>query len=119
MFEHEGTLQKWEHFASGKAIVAKYGKRAADIDDPEAWRSIAKNIAVGIYNLCSVLDPDHIVIGGGVGSHFAKFRDFLFADLRALADPQVTIPPITQAVQPEQAVINGCIIYAKQHEQHS
>lgn len=119
LFEHDGRLQKWEHFASGKAIVAQFGKKASEIDDPETWKIIAQNIAVGLYNLCSVLEPEHIVIGGGVGTHFAKYKDFLLQDIRDMADPLVHIPPITQAAQPEEAVINGCIIYARQHEQHS
>ncbi len=118
LLEHDDKLQVWETFASGKAIVARYGKRAADIEDPETWKLISQDIAAGLYNLCAVLDPDHIIIGGGVGSHFPKYRDFLVADLQAMSDPQITIPPITQALQPEEAVIHGCIIYASQHEQH-
>lgn len=118
LFEHEGRLQKWEHFASGKAIVARFGKKASEIEDPETWKIIARNIAVGLYNLCSVLEPEHVVIGGGVGTHFAKYKDFLLQDIQDMADPLVHIPPITQAVQPEEAVIRGCIIYARHHEQH-
>lgn len=118
IFEHNGRLQPWEHFASGKAIVAQFGKRASDIDDPEAWQQIARWLAVGIVDLVSVLDPDVIVIGGGVGSHFAKFSGYLRKDVSDLTTALVNVPEIVQAVAPEEAVIYGCIIYAQQNTAH-
>lgn len=118
LFEHEGKLQIWEKFASGKAIVAKYGKRASELNDPKAWREIAKCFAVGIVDLTAVLEPDIIIIGGGVGSHFKKFGDFLQQEVNTLTPPIVNKPPIVPAKAPEQAVVYGCVILAKQHEQH-
>src|SRR3990167_1735298 len=31
LFEHDGKLQRWEEFASGRALRQKYGMRASDI----------------------------------------------------------------------------------------
>ena len=43
--ERHGKLETWEHFASGKAIVRRFGKRASDINDESTWRTIAHDFA--------------------------------------------------------------------------
>lgn len=113
MLEHEGQLVKWESFASGKAIVAKYGKRASELDDPEAWATMSRYFAVGILNLLAVMQPDVIVIGGGVGSHFDKFGESLVTELKKYENPMLPIPPIRQAERAEEAVIYGCFELAR------
>lgn len=114
MIEHNGIIQKWESFASGKAIVARFGKRASELEDPEAWKAISRDLAVGMLDLIAVLQPDVIVIGGGVGAHFDKFGKFLIAELKKYENPMLPIPPIKQARHPEEAVIYGCYDLAKQ-----
>ena len=119
LFEHEGKLVIWEKFASGKAIVAKYGKKASELNDPKAWDEIAKWFALGIVDLTAVLEPDVIIVGGGVGTHFKKYGAFLTKHINELTPVVVDKPPIVPAKAPEQAVIYGCVILANQHEQHS
>ena len=112
---HNGRTQTWESFASGKAIVRRFGKRASDISDPAIWKIIAHDIASGLINVIAEVQPDLVVIGGGVGSHFALFGDFLKAELKKYQNPMVTIPPIEQAKHPEEAVIYGCFEFIKDH----
>lgn len=115
LLEHKDKLERWEHFASGSAIYKKYGKKASEIDDPHTWYVIARNLAVGMINVIATMDPDVIVIGGGVGSNFEKFDDRLKEELKIYENPMVTIPSIVKAKHPEEAVIFGCYEYAKQH----
>ncbi len=117
MLEHKGKIMSWEEFGSGKAIVEKYGKRAEDINDPEIWKAIVKDFAVGIVELIAVLAPEVIVIGGGVGSHFNKFGILLNKQLKQYETPLMPMPPIVAAKHPEEAVIYGCYEYAKQHHE--
>lgn len=114
MIEHEGELKKWESFASGRAIVAKYGKRASELDDPEAWKVIAHDFAIGMLDMIAVVQPEVIVIGGGVGSHFDKYGDFLTAELKKYENPMLPIPPVLEAKRAEEAVIYGCYALARQ-----
>ncbi len=81
LLEHEGRLTLWEDFASGKAIVAKFGQRASEITDPRHWYIIARNIAIGLVDVIAATNPDAVVIGGGVGSHFSKFSDRLIEEV--------------------------------------
>lgn len=119
LFEYEGRLLPWEKFASGRAIVAKYGKRASDLDDPKAWQEISKWFALGIVDLCAVLEPDIVIIGGSVGTYFNKYGKYLNKYAHEIAPKMVTIPPIIGAQKAEEAVIYGCIELARQHNEHN
>ncbi len=114
LLEHDGKLQLWEAFASGKAIVAKFGKRADEIDDPATWYVVARNIALGLIDVIAATTPDVIVVGGGVGSHFDKFGEKLITELKIYEDHLLRVPPVFGAQRAEEAVIYGCYILAKQ-----
>jgi glucokinase len=116
--EHEGRLQKWQEFASGKAIFAKYGKKASDIpaEDTGAWYKISRNIALGLNPLINIFTPDAVIVGGGVGTHFAKFGDRLHEELMIFGNSLVSVPPLRQALRAEEAVIYGCYEYARQQQ---
>jgi predicted NBD/HSP70 family sugar kinase len=115
MFEHDGKTIKWEAFASGRSLKEKYGKLASEINDPAIWKEFASGVAQGFEELLATIQPDVIVIGGGAGAHFEKFKDFLVKDLQAIKNPMVPIPPLLKARRPEEAVIYGCYDYIKQN----
>jgi predicted NBD/HSP70 family sugar kinase len=113
LYEHEGKLQQWEDFASGKAIVAKYGQRAAEIDDYETWKEISHNLAIGLINACATYTPDLVILGGGVGTYFDKYQQTLKEAIHAMKPDELTVPEIRRAAHPEEAVIYGCYHLAK------
>jgi len=113
LLEHGGKLQPWEDFASGQAIVRRFGKRASEITDKDTWQIIAHDIALGFIDLIALMQPDIIVLGGGVSAHYAKFKDFLQQYLTEYENPLVTIPPIKEAARPGLAVVYGCYDLAK------
>lgn len=106
--EHDGKLMAWEDFASGSAIVAKYHKRAAEISDEATWREIVPLFAMGMLDLLATIQPDAVIIGGGVGSHFDRFGKLLIEELQRFGTDLVPIPPILPAKHAEEAVIYGC-----------
>ena len=108
---HNGALERWEKFGSGKAIHEKYGKLASEIEEPAVWNEIGDNVAQGLLAICPILRPDIIIIGGGVGAHLDKFSDRVGSILdEHLSDPQR--PTIIKAAHPEEAVIYGCYYHA-------
>jgi predicted NBD/HSP70 family sugar kinase len=113
LLEHKGRLQKWEDFASGRAIVRRFGKRASDITDEKTWKIISRDIAVGLFDLITFIQPDVVVLGGGVGTHFDSFDDHLSKEIARFATPITPIPPIRRAQRPEEAVVYGCYYLAK------
>jgi predicted NBD/HSP70 family sugar kinase len=113
MLEHKGKLQMWEHFASGQAIVKRFGLRASEITDDKIWKIIARDIAIGLYDLIAFIEPDAVVLGGGVMEHLTKFDDMLMKQLKEFETPITPIPPIYQAQRPNEAVVYGCFDLAK------
>ncbi len=115
IIERHGKTMSWESFASGKAIVSRYGLRASEITDTSTWQTIAEDIAVGLIELLAILEPEIVIIGGGVGAHFKKFEKPLIKALKEYETPLMPIPPVIQAKRPEEAVIYGCYKYIKDH----
>ncbi len=66
MFTDKNKLEQFEHLCSAGAIVKKRGKLSNSYLNKEFYRYLAINLA----NIINTLDPDIIVIGGGL-------RDFL------------------------------------------
>lgn len=112
-FDRNGKRTQWEDFASGRAIVEKYGKRASEITDKKIWKEISQNIAIGLIELIAVIQPEVIVLGGGVGTHFSKYKKPLLEELAKYELPIIPIPPIIKAVNPEEAVVYGCYHLSK------
>ncbi len=114
LFEHNGKLVSWEKYASGKAIVETFGKQAKDIEDPEIWDKISRNITQGLVELIAVTEPDVVVIGGSVGVYLDRFIAPLEEHLKELETPLLKFPPVEKAQRPVEAVIYGCYDYAKE-----
>jgi len=114
VLEHEGKLQKWEDFASGRALVQRFGLPAEALDNPFAWKAYAKDIARGLDILLATLQPDLVIIGGSVGAHMTKFSEFLKEWMKKISNQMVSIPPIIKADKAEEAVIYGCYEYIRQ-----
>ncbi|HZP55368.1 MAG TPA: ROK family protein [Candidatus Saccharimonadales bacterium] len=114
-FDYEGKNQKWEDFASGKALSQRYGKLAAEINDKSIWKQYAHLVAMGFEELLPTAQPELIIIGGGAGAHLEKFISYLTHELKMINDPLVPLPEIVRAKRPEEAVIFGCYEYIRQN----
>lgn len=112
VFEHNGTRATWESFASGKAIYNTYGMFAKDITDTVIWSEIANRISTGLLVLIPTLQPDVIIFGGSIGTHFAQYGDALRAELAQSLPSVIAVPELIQATHPEEAVIYGCYFNA-------
>jgi predicted NBD/HSP70 family sugar kinase len=108
VLEHHGKLSTWESFASGQAIVKRFGKMARDITDQKTWTIITHDIAIGLYDLIAFIEPDAVVLGGSVPTQFERFHHLLDKELAQLQTPLTPIPPIFQAKRPAEAVVYGC-----------
>jgi predicted NBD/HSP70 family sugar kinase len=115
LFEHDGKTEKWENFASGRALKEHYGKLASEIENPAIWREYVKTLTVGFEDLLATVQPEAVVVGGGVGAHFEKFKSYLEEELNKINNPLVPVPPLLKAQRPEEAVIYGCYDYIKQN----
>lgn len=113
ILEHNGKMTRWEKFASGKAIVKQFNQQASQITDANTWKIIAQNISIGLLDLCAVMQPQLIVLGGSVSVYFEQFRVPLESIMQAFSTPLAPTPLIVQAKRPKDAVIYGCYELAK------
>lgn len=112
LVEYDGQVREWETFASGKAIYDIYGKYARDITSKRTWKQIADRISRGFIATIPVLQPDIIIIGGSMGTHFSHYGTQLKALLNEHMPGHIPVPQIIAAQHPEEAVIYGCYYYA-------
>lgn len=112
--DYNGKLTRWEDIASGRALVERYGKPGSEIEDPKIWRQFAKDLSLGLVELVAALQPEVIIIGGGIGTHFDKYAGFLRAELKRHENSMVPMPPVIQANKPQEAVIYGCYDFTRQ-----
>lgn len=113
LLEHNGKSVPWESFASGRAIVERYGKKAEDINDKATWKTISHYLAQGLIELIAITEPDVIVVGGSVGTYFDRYGALLDEALQRYHLPLVAIPPIIGAQRAEDAVVFGCYDLAR------
>lgn len=112
--DHYGKHVSWESFASGHAIVERYGRKAQDITDAKTWQAISRDIASGLIELIAITEPEVIVFGGSVGVYYDRFGGPLKAELEKYITPLVSLPDLRAAKRPEDAVLYGCYDLAKQ-----
>ncbi len=106
--EHNGQLQRWEDFASGHNFYERYQQYGADVDDPAVWQDYAQRVATGLLVIIPMLSPDRVIIGGSMGTHYHKYGQFLEEILQRQLPIHMQHTQITQAKNPEEAVIYGC-----------
>lgn len=112
--DYRGKRMAWEKFASGKAIVEMYGKKAMDIKDEATWRQVSHELAKGMIHLTTLFEPEVIVIGGSVGEYFDRYAKPLKEELGKYHVPIIKLPELRQAQRPNEAVVYGCYDLAKQ-----
>jgi predicted NBD/HSP70 family sugar kinase len=109
--DQNGKRQEFEEAVSGRAIKRRFGKFGYQITDPKTWDLYAADLALGLHDLITVLSPEIVVIGGGVGVHLKRFHDPLVKHLRALKQ-MYELPPIVEARYIETGTAHGALILA-------
>ena len=89
---HDGEYVRWEDFAGGRGVVSRFHKKADEITDPAEWREIGENLAHGLGAVCSVLQPEVIILGGSVGKHADSYSPFIMEFLAGHLHPVVRQP---------------------------
>lgn len=118
MFNFEGQWQAWEDFASGSAFKQHFGHFAQDITNNNEWQEIGSRLSIGLGAVIPTLQPEIIVLGGGVGQYCDNYSHFITEQLRKRLPDFIAIPPIVTAKHPTEAVLYGCYYYA-QHQKDS
>ncbi len=108
----------WEDVASGRAFSGHFGKFVHELNTQAEWQWVAEKIALGLYTLIPALQPQVVVVGGGVGAFLDHFRQPLQDLLAKHISSYIPLPEIRVAKHSEDAVLYGGYYYA-QHRQVS
>lgn len=112
---YEEKIQRWEAFASGKALVDRYGKQASEIDNEEDWKDIGERIGYGVAICCSILQPQVVIFGGGAGQYADRFSKYIKAYLEKNSSPIIKQPEVLLAAKyGADSAIHGCFTILKQ-----
>lgn len=108
VFPWKGEHHTWEGIASGRSILRDFQKYAYEIKDPRMWEEIAERISMGLLALIPAVQPDVVIFGGGIGTHFDQYKDSLEQKIKSRLPALIPLPPMSQVPNPEEAVIYGC-----------
>lgn len=106
------TWKEWEDIASGRAIVAHFGRLAQDLKTAEEWQWLAENVAQGLVPVITTILPQTVVIGGGVGHYFDMFKPYLTEKLHRRLPDFILAPKLLAAKRADDAVLYGCYYHA-------
>lgn len=110
---NHGLAGTFENIVSGSAIKRRFGKIAAEIDNPHDWTLISHDLAQGLFNLIVSTAPDIVVLAGGVSVHYKKFARPLARELARLKPLYLyKLPKIVPAQYVETAPVLGAILLA-------
>ena len=95
--EYNGRVQKYEEFASGRAIVKVYKKFAREITSKRVWRQIADRVSRGLLVLTPIIQPDVIIFGGSVGTYYERYGEYLEETLKKHLPENIPVPKLVHA----------------------
>lgn len=104
---YQGHEDSWEQLAAGPALTERFGM-ISDDTAAEAWPEIAERISIGLSALVAFIQPDVVVLGGGIGKFTDRFSGLLSGLLAERLPAHTTLPHIVSAPHPELTVIYGC-----------
>ena len=108
MYWYDGKIKEWEDIAAASAIENYYHiDRATDLKKKAALQDIAERISLGLPDIIKKYHPDTIILGGPMGKVFRLYAKYLPSDLGV---------KLRRPKRPNESVIYGCHIYAKQKE---
>ena len=108
LYQYNGEVKEWEDIAAASAIENYYHvDRATDLRKKPVLEDIAKRIYLGLPDVVKEYHPDTIVLGGPMGKIFKLYVKYLPNDLGV---------KYRRPKRPNESVIYGCYIYAKQKE---
>ncbi len=116
LYYKNDQLKHWEDIVSGRVIFEEYGKKAGEIEDDKIWEEIGLKIGYGLGAVCSTLQPEAIIFGGGIGQFADKFTpitsSYLENNLHAIVrKPMAYLSP----KYVEDSVLVGCYEYIKDY----
>ena len=106
-YRYNGKLQEWEDIAAASAIENFYHvDYATNLRKKDIMKDVAKRVSLGLPDIVKKYQPSNIVLGGPLGKVFKLYAKYL---------PDLNVK-YRRPKRPNESVIYGCYLYAKQKE---
>ena len=106
-YSYNGKTMEWEDIAAASAIENAYHVEwATNLRGQVIMKDIAARIALGLPDIINQYSPDRIILGGPMGKIFKLYSKYL---------PELGVK-YQRPKRPNESVIYGCYLYAKQKE---
>ena len=104
----DGKIKEWEDIAAASALENAYHvDRATDLRKKTELIDIANRVYLGLPDIIKEHHPDTIILGGPMGKIFKLYAKYL---------PDDSGVKYRRPKRPNESVIYGCFLYAKQKE---
>lgn len=70
------------HLKYKQSVFEKYASNSARISKELSWKAWSKELNVYLNHLSAILNPDLIILGGGVSKEFSSFSKYLNVETR-------------------------------------
>lgn len=119
-YVYQNQSLEWEQIASSRAIRLAYNiPDVTRIRQTDILKDIALRVSLGLPDIINQYHPRTIIIGGPLGATFPRFRTYLIRLLKSSLPSDTQLPRLTSSKRPQESVIYGCYLYAKdQLRQH-
>lgn len=108
LYQYDGQVKEWEDIAAASAIENYYHvDRATNLRKKPILEDIARRVYLGLPDIVNEYHPDTIILGGPMGKIFRLYVKYLPRDLEV---------KYRRPKRPNESVIYGCYLYAKQKE---
>jgi len=108
IYMHNGKILEWEDIAAASALEKFYHvDYATDLRGKKILEDVAARIYLGLPEIAKKFHPDTIILGGPMGKIFRLYSKYL---------PKIPGVKYRRPKRPNESVIYGCYIYAKQKE---
>ena len=99
---------EWEDIAAASALEKAYHvEYATRLRGKEIMQEVAERVYLGIPDIVKKYHPDTIVLGGPLGKIFKLYTKYL---------PDDAGVKFRRPKRPNESVVYGCYLYAKQKE---
>ena len=113
MRRHHGALRTLAQRARG-GLTPELVSRAAERGDASAravWAAMGRSLGIGLSNIVNALNPDRIVIGGGVAQAWRFFAPAMITTVRAeaMAMPRGAVRIVRARLGPDAGIIGAAV----------
>lgn len=110
---HRGALRALAHHARG-GLTPELISRAAERGDASAravWVAMGRALGIGLSNIVNALNPDRIVIGGGVAQAWRWFAPTMIKTVRdeAMPMPRRAVRIVRARLGPDAGIIGAAV----------